>query len=128
MALTYAYSSGFPFTPIRGETFGNILNTNTNAADINTGRAPSTQLVNLLAQKSFDLSNVRYGIFVRVDNLLDRKNCVQVYVNTGNCESGLRDPINRRVGNFDDVSSTSFDQPEYIGQRRSIFTGLTIRF
>ena len=84
--------------------------------------------MDLLAQKFFDIRNMRYGAFVRVENLLDKKNCVQVYVNTGNCESGLRDPINRRVGNFADVTSTSQDQPEYIGARRAIYSGLTIRF
>jgi outer membrane receptor protein involved in Fe transport len=127
LSVTYRFASGFPYTPIRGETLGAILNP-ANVADINAGRSPSTQQVDLLAQKSFDVRNLRYGLFVRVDNLLDRKNCVQVFVNTGNCESGLRDPINRRVGNFEDATSTSQDQPEYIGARRSIFTGLSLRF
>jgi hypothetical protein len=71
---------------------------------------------------------VLYNAFLRVDNLFDKKNCIQVYVNNGTCESGLRDPLNRRVGNFESVSSTAFDQPEYIGARRSIFTGLSINF
>ena len=126
-SLTYRYSSGFPYTPIRGILIGAIAN-QTSVADINSARAPSTQQVDALFQKFFDLRNVRYGAFVRVENMLDRKNCVQVFVNTGTCDSGLRDPINRRVGNFGDVSSTSNDQPEYIGARRSISTGLTLRF
>jgi hypothetical protein len=40
----------------------------------------------------------------------------------------LRDPVNRRVGNFGESSSTSADQPEFVGARRSIFTGLSINF
>jgi hypothetical protein len=126
-SITYRYASGFPYTPIRGILIGAIANQG-NVADINAGRAPATQQVDALFQKFIDIANVRYGLFARVENLLDRKNCVQVFVNTGTCESGLRDPSNRRVGNFGDVSSTSFDQPEYIGARRSISTGLTIRF
>ena len=126
-SVTYRFASGFPYTPIRGINLGAIANQG-NIADVNTGRAPSTQQVDLLAQKFFDIRNMRYGAFVRVENLFDRKNCVQVFVNTGNCESGLRDPVNRRVGNFADVTSTSQDQPEYIGARRAIYSGLTIRF
>jgi hypothetical protein len=126
-SLTYRFASGFTYTPIRGINLGSIANQGS-VADINTGRAPSTQQVDLLAQKFFDIRNMRYGAFVRVENLMDKRNCVQVYVNTGNCESGLRDPINRRVGNFADVTSTSQDQPEYIGARRAIYSGLTIRF
>jgi hypothetical protein len=125
--ITYSYASGFPYTPIRGLNTSAILN-ESNVADINTGRAPGTQQVNLLAQKGIQFRNVRYDLFVRVDNLFDTKNCVQVFVNTGTCDSGLRDVTNRRVGNADETSSTNFDQPEYIGARRSIFTGLAIKF
>ena len=60
---------------------------------------------------------------------LDRKNCVQVFVNTGPCDAGLRDFGNRRIGNTGDAStSTAFDQPEFIGQRRSLSTGITVNF
>jgi hypothetical protein len=126
-SLTYRYSSGFPYTPIRGITNGAITN-ELNANDINSGRAPATQVVDALLQKSWRVTNVNYGLFVRVDNMLDIKNCVQVFVNTGTCDSGIREQLNRRVGNFNDASSTAFDQPEYYGQRRQIYRGITVRF
>lgn len=125
--LTYQYYSGFPYTPIRALTLGGITN-DANASEINSGRGPASQQVNLLVQKGFRIGAVQYGAFVRVDNLFDRKNCVQVFVSNGTCDLGLRDPINRRVGNFGESSSTSADQPEYVGPRRSIFTGLSINF
>ncbi|HSJ63659.1 MAG TPA: TonB-dependent receptor [Gemmatimonadaceae bacterium] len=125
--LTYRYSSGFPYTPVAAFTLGGITNQG-NARDVNAARMPSTQQVNLLVQKNFSLTNVSYGAFVRVDNLFDRKNCVQVFVNTGTCDNGLRDPLNRRVGNFGTALSTSLDQPEYIGARRSISTGIQVNF
>jgi outer membrane receptor for ferrienterochelin and colicin len=125
--LTYTYFSGFPYTPVRGLTLGAITN-QVNAADINAGRGPANQQVNLIMQKGFRVGAMQYGAFVRVDNLLDQKNCVQVFVSTGDCDSGLRDPLNRRVGNFGEATSTSSDQPEFIGARRSIFTGLSINF
>jgi UDP-3-O-[3-hydroxymyristoyl] glucosamine N-acyltransferase len=67
--------------------------------------------------------------FLRVDNLLDRKNCVQVFVNTGTCDAGLRDFNNRSVGNTGDATtSTALDQPEFIGARRSLAAGIRVSF
>ncbi len=126
-SLTFSWASGFPYTPVRGITLGQVGNL-ANATDINSGRAPSTQTVNLIMRKDLQVKNVRYGAFLRVSNLLDRRNCVQVFVNTGNCDAGLRDFLNRRVGNTGENTSTSLDQPEFIGARRSLFTGLTINF
>jgi hypothetical protein len=93
--LTFSQVAGIPYTPIRAASFGTVGNI-ANAADINSGRQPST---------------------------------VQVFVNTGTCDAGLRDFNNRRVGNTGDATtSTAFDQPEFIGARRSIATGITVNF
>lgn len=128
VTLTYSYRSGIPYTPVRAASFGAVGNI-ANAADINSGRQPSTQQFNLLVDKQFRIANVRYSGFLRVDNLFDRINCVQVFVNTGTCDAGLRDFGNRRIGNTGDATtSTAFDQPEYIGARRSFATGITVNF
>lgn len=124
--LTFNLTSGIPYTLSRGSGVGQIGANN--SSDINGARQPSTQTLDLLLDKAFRISNVRYSGFVRVSNLLDRKNCVQVFTNTGTCDAGLRDYSNRRIGNAGDNTSTAFDQPEYIGARRSIFTGLTVNF
>ncbi len=127
-SLTYSITSGLPYTPIRATSLANIGVTN-NASDINSGTAPNVQNVNLQLDKRFQIRNVNYSAFFRVANLLDRKNCAQVFANTGNCDAGLRDFQNRRVGNTGDVTtSTGFDQPEFIGARRSLFTGITVSF
>jgi hypothetical protein len=125
--FTYSYNSGFPYTPSRATTIGGTFNEG-NDLEPNSGRAPSTQTVNAIFQKRFRVGAVQYGAFVRVSNLFDTKNCVQVFPNTGTCESGLRDFRNRRVGNFGESTSTNIDQPEFIGARRSIFTGLSLNF
>jgi len=124
--LTYNLTSGIPYTLSRGSGVGQIGANN--SSDINGARQPSTQSVDLLLDKAFRIGNVRYSGFLRVTNLLDRKNCVQVFTNTGTCDAGLRDYSNRRIGNAGDNTSTAFDQPEYIGQRRAISTGLTVNF
>ena len=83
----------------------------------------------LLVEKGFRIGAVNYAGFLRVSNLFDRINCVQVYVNTGTCDAGLRDFSNRRIGNTGDATtSTSYDQPEYIGARRSLSTGIKVNF
>ncbi len=126
--ITFNRTAGIPYTPVRANSFGNV-GTTANASDINAGRQPATSQVDLVVDKGFRISSVRYSAFLRVSNLFDRVNCVQVYVNTGTCDAGLRDFNNRRVGNTGDATtSTAFDQPEYIGARRSLSTGITINF
>lgn len=125
-SLTYNYTTGIPYTPLRGSAAGQIGSLN--QGDVNSARQPSTQDIGLLVDKAFRIGSLRYSGFLRVTNLLDRKNCVQVFNNTGTCDAGLRDFANRRIGNAGDNTSTAFDQPEYIGARRSIFTGLSVNF
>lgn len=126
--ITFSRNAGIPYTPVRASSFGQVGAT-ANASDINAGRQPATSQVDLVLDKGFRIGAVRYSGFLRVSNLLDRKNCVQVFVNTGTCDNGLRDFSNRRIGNTGDAStSTSFDQPEYVGSRRSLATGITVNF
>jgi len=126
--LTYSLNAGIPYTPVRAASFG-AVGAFANAQDINSGTQPSTTVVNLLLDKGFRIGSVRYSGFLRVSNLLDRKNCEQVFVNTGTCDAGLRDFNNRRIGNTGDATtSTAFDQPEFIGARRSFATGITVNF
>ncbi len=126
--FTFNRTAGLPYTPVRAASFGQVGAIG-NASDINAGRQPSTSQINLVVDKGFRIAQVRYSAFFRVDNLFDRVNCVQVFVNTGTCDAGLRDFNNRRIGNTGDAStSTAFDQPEYIGARRSLATGITVNF
>ncbi len=127
-SLTYTYRSGIPFTPIAAASFGAITNVQ-NLNDINSGQQPNNQQVNFQFSKNFRIANVAYSGFLRADNLLDRLNCVQVFVNTGTCDAGLRDFNNRSVGNTGDANtSTAFDQPEFIGPRRSLAAGIRVSF
>lgn len=127
LTVTYQVASGFPYTPIRGDAFG--LQAAANVADINSGSMPATQDLSAFINKQFRIGNMAYSAFLQMNNLLDRRNCVQVFVNNGTCDAGLRDFTNRSVGNTGDATtSTAFDQPEFIGLRRSIAAGITITF
>ena len=126
--ITFNRTAGVPYTPVRATSFGNV-NSAAASADVNAGRQPATSQFDLVVDKGFRIGAVRYSGFLRVANLFNRANCVQVFVNTGTCDAGLRDFSNRRVGNTGDAStSTAFDQPEYIGARRSLATGITVNF
>ena len=126
--FTFSRTAGLPYTPVRAASFGQV-GAIANASDINAGRQPAFSQINLVVDKGFRIAQVRYSAFLRVDNLFDRINCVQVFVNTGTCDAGLRDFSNRRIGNTGDAStSTAFDQPEFIGARRSLATGITVNF
>ena len=125
LGITASYSSGYPYTPQLTFTGspGDRL-------ERNSGTGTSTFNINMQAQKNFNVANVQYGLFMRVTNLLDRRNCVQVYETTGNCEGGASAQSRLQAGNFtgEGESSTFFDRPQYVGQRRSFTAGVRVNF
>ncbi|MBA4070656.1 MAG: hypothetical protein C0497_02310, partial [Gemmatimonas sp.] len=125
ISFTTRLASGFPYTP--------SLTFTGNAGDRlerNSGTAPLTFTINMQAQKDWTVSNVRYGAFMRISNLLDRKNCSQVFATTGNCNGGSSPQARLRAGNFtgEGETSTFFDRPQYLSGRRSINGGISISF
>lgn len=126
LTLTEKAASGLPYTPSFSFTgFGDV-----NRGDENSGRGPSTFQTDLLAGKDIKVQNVRYGIFARVVNLFDQKNCVQVFATTGRCDSGTIDQDRARNGNSvgSDSPSTFFNRPGYYGERRSAYAGIRVQF
>ncbi|HKG93177.1 MAG TPA: TonB-dependent receptor [Gemmatimonadaceae bacterium] len=126
LTLTMRAASGLPYTPTL--SFSGIGDNGQLA--LNSGRGPATFQLNMLAGKDFELANVGYGVFVRVNNLTDRKNCIQVFTSTGRCDAGTVDQSRNRTGNSvgNNTTSTFFDRPEYYSERRSIFTGVRVNF
>jgi hypothetical protein len=125
VSFTGRLSSGFPYTPSLTFT-GNTAD----RLERNSGTAPMTFTVNVQMQKDWTVANVRYGAFLRVANLLDRKNCAQVFATTGNCNGGASPQARLQSGNFtgEGETSTFFDRPQYLFDRRSINGGLSISF
>jgi outer membrane receptor protein involved in Fe transport len=124
-ALTLSARSGTPYTPTLS-----FQGTGANQLEQNSGRAPGVFTMNLQASKDFSLSNTRWGVFLQVQNLLDSKNCNQVYASTGSCDGGTVDQDRRRNGNTvgTGASTTFFDRASYIGARRSINFGARMSF
>jgi hypothetical protein len=132
--LTSRAASGLPYTPAL--TFSGSPS---DRLERNSGTGPSTWSVDLRAEKGWRAGNLRYSGFVSVTNLLDRRNCVQVYPTTGRCDAGAlpwsRLLIGPRQGGPGDVSITSiggsttqFDRPNMYADRRAISTGVRVTF
>lgn len=125
LTMTSSVLSGFPYTPTF--TFAG------NAADRlqrNSGTGPTLFRVNLEGRKAWNVSNIRYTMFMRVTNLLDAKNCVQVFATTGNCDGGASPQARLSAGNSTGESelSTFFDRPQYLDSRRYVNAGVRVDF
>ncbi len=125
LGVTASYSSGYPYTPQFNFTGGSD-----SRLERNSGTGTSSFIVNLQARKDFNVANAQYGLFMRVTNLLDKKNCVQVFATTGNCEGGASAQARLAAGNFtgEGESQTFFDRPQYVGTRRSVMAGVRVNF
>lgn len=126
LTVTTSVRSGLPYTPTT--SFGGFGQAN--QLELNSGRAPTTSQTNLLAGKDFRVSTVNYGVFVRVANLFDQKNCQQVFTTTGRCDGGAFDQDRARNGNSigEGASTTSYNRAGYIAERRSAFAGVRVNF
>jgi len=135
VTLTSNFASGLPYTPCR--TF---VCSPADRLERNSGTAPATWKVDMLADKRFKTGNLSYGLYLSVYNLLDRKNCVQVYPTTGQCDAGSLNTYRSIVGPYQNVgvdvnaigqtgvTTTQFDHPELFSDRRSVMTGLRVSF
>ena len=126
MTFSLSARSGFPYTPTL--TFQGTGNNG--QLEQNSGRAPGVFNVDLLAGKDFNLTNMRWGLFMRVSNLLNTKNCNQVYASSGSCDGGTVDQSRRRNGNTvsDGASTTFFDRAHYYSDGRTINFGARLSF
>ncbi len=125
ISSTMRLNSGFPYTP--SLTFSG---SSSDRLQRNSGTAPTTFQIDVQGEKDWTMSNLQYGMFLRVVNLLDRKNCVQVFATTGNCDGGASPQARLSAGNFTGESegSTFFDRPQYLGPRRSMNAGIKVNF
>ena len=123
-AATFRIASGLPYTPdVQGVR-----------RERNSGTGPATVAIDLRASKDWLVGNARLGTFVTVTNLLDRRNCMQVFASTGQCESGQGTSgrlEKARIGASYGATGTysqAFDRPDYRTAPRAISGGLRLSF
>jgi outer membrane receptor protein involved in Fe transport len=125
LTFTMQVASGLPYTPTTS-----FDGTGDNQLEQNSGRGPTTFRLDAFAAKDFTLTNLRFGVFLRLVNLLDRQNCQQVYATTGNCDAGAVDQSRNRQGNNapSNTTTTYFNRAQYYGERRSFNFGVRMSF
>ena len=112
MQYTLIMRSGYPYTPSVGGQ----------ALEPNTARRPMVYYVNATFRRDFMLfGKIRAGLIARINNLLDRKNVLSVYSETGNA-------IQPNPGYSKTNYSTNWDRPYHFDRGRSIDFGFRIQF
>jgi hypothetical protein len=128
-SLSYSYSQGQRYTPNRNTDLSGVTNPNAfRASDQNSAFGPAQHNANAQVRKNFQFGNAQYGVFLRISNIFNIDNCLQVFNNTGACDTGQRETAQRREGNGSGNSTTNRDQPEFRSQTRRFNTGITITF
>jgi outer membrane receptor protein involved in Fe transport len=120
VSLITRYGSGLPYTP-------SLQNYQT--AVENDGRMPPEFLMDLHAYKSVNLFNMKFGLYLKVYNLLDRLNEANVFLDTGRAGYTL-EPI--YTGYAHPLGVNTLDQyfirPDYYSAPRRIQFGFEVGF
>ncbi len=114
--LMFLAMSGFPYTPV----IGNV------AGETNSERSPWNITANFNYRKFFKVGGMRLILGLRVQNLFDWKNAIDIYPETGKADDpGPR--INKLIemGWF---SRTLWDQPYRYGRRRQVDFSIEFAF
>jgi hypothetical protein len=117
--LLSTVNTGQPYTPNRiggAYTGRNVLT----GLAANSRRKPLIARIDLEAYKRFSLDGVNLQLFVRVSNLLDAKNPVNVWGDTGKPDFTLQ---KQEISNYD---PSWFDDPTYYSEPRAVYLGTKI--
>lgn len=124
-----SWGSGLPYTPEFVESFEMP-----EREFKNTARKPIRWSVDIKAKKFLELMNMRYILFLKVDNLFDHLNENYVYATSGRASNNARIPSQEAIersalaqeGHFtlDEVDN----RPEWYSEPRKIELGLEILF
>lgn len=124
LSITLRAASGLPYTPTKS-----FQGLGDDQGERNSGRGPGTFQVDMQLSKQWQAGGLFYGGFLRVANLFDTRNCIQVYATTGRCDAGTVDQSTRRQGNtFGGETSSYFDRPWYYASQRSVNAGIRVSF
>lgn len=123
--LVARLASGLPYTPQLDFTGNQRL-------ELNSGTSPTTFTLDLFMSKDWRQSNLTYGVFLNITNLLDAENCLQVFPSTGRCDTGAitqsrLTQISGAAGAENTISQT-WDRPFMLASPRSINFGVRVSF
>ncbi|HWP82581.1 MAG TPA: TonB-dependent receptor [Bacteroidota bacterium] len=124
------YGSGLPYSPVlnqaegRGEDAARVLTKNSR-------RRPPTYTIDLNAFKNFALGPLNLVVFLKVFNLFDRRNEVEVFGQTGRATASVRalgaGPVNQNPGRVNTVEQF-ITRPDFYSEPREIQVGVELSF
>jgi hypothetical protein len=123
------FGSGLPYTPVinqaegRGEDASRVVQGNSR-------RRPATLDIDLRMFKNFTISTVTASVFVRVINLLDRRNEITVYGQTGRATAT---PEQMGIGGLGGLNRINTPEefllrPDFYSEPREVQVGLELNF
>jgi len=118
ISLIGQYGSGLPYTPTyQGQR----------TSFENSERKPMTLNVDLRAHYDFEIKGLRTSLFLLIYNLLDRKNELLVYTDTGRATYTL---VPQYTGDtrFPNTLKDYLTRPDYFSAPREVKTGVVIYF
>ncbi len=83
------FQTGTPYTPILPSTIPNII-----TYEQNSDRKPVQWNVDLKFEKFFTYGNVKYSLFVQIENLFDTQNELVIYPSSGRALSAVEETAN----------------------------------
>lgn len=122
------YGSGLPYTPQRSTLqTGDIVPTR---IPLNSEFRPSTYSIDLSLSKDVVLAGQHtLQLFGRVDNLLDTRNEVGVFGDTGRAGYSLQQSVDARTFRGDDVILNRwYNRADFYNEPRRVVAGLRYRF
>ncbi len=115
------FNSGQPYTP-QLVTIGRVGRDIIAGLEKNSRRKPNQFTVDMTAFKEFQMQNFRLKLFLRIFNLFDAKNPVNVFGDTGQPDFTLN--MLQAVS----ADPTWFVRPDFYSQPRRVQLGMTVSF
>ena len=116
MSLVGRLGSGFPYTP-------RLLNVS--SSFVNSERKPTQYTFDIKTHKDIELVHSKISVFLKVFNILDRKNELLVYSDTGRAGYSIRPRTSvKGVNTLDDFRN----RPDFYSEPRRIILGASVGF
>lgn len=122
-SLIGSYGSGFPYSPSSSQNLSDLL--------INTGLKPSTINVDMRLYKDFVLNKLKINLFLRIYNLFDTENQLNVYNDSGTANFTMAEFLDRTNGNPTTLVNSLdeyFRNPSFYSEPRRVEVGATVFF
>jgi len=129
VVLLGRYGSGLPYTPVinQAEAQGQDVS---KGVQNNSRRRPANYTADLRAFKNVHLSGLNLSFFLKVFNLFDRRNEIEVYGQTGRATATLRSLglENVSASGLVNLPEEYLNRPDYYSEPREIQLGMELEF